>query len=149
MGMNYKVLKPVHRDKFSRQWTSLISHLHPWRLWLLRALPKIDCLVVKLQQPTQGCQEMLCHQGLRMIQWQLEHSMPLARRRGSFNLHCTTKISSSEKVVVVHGLRRPKQAKQMKERHSYRLKQQLNPGKVPFSCQLSAKSQVLRMKCQN
>ena len=39
----------------------------------------------------------------------------------------------------MHGLRQPEQAKQIKERHSYCLKQQLSPGKVPFSCQLSAK----------
>ena len=84
-----------------------------------------------------------------MTQWQLEHLMPPVRRQGCFNLHCVATISSTKKVVAVHGLRRPEQAKQMKERHSYRLKQQLNPGKAPFSCQLSAKSQVLRMKCQN
>ena len=38
--------------------------------------------------------------------------------------------------MAEHGLRQPEQAKQMKERHSYSLKQQLSPGKVPFSCQL-------------
>ena len=48
--------------------------------------------------------------------------------------------------MAVHGLRRPEQAKQMKERRSYYcLKRQLSPGKVPFSCQLqSAQSQGLR-----
>ena len=47
--------------------------------------------------------------------------------------------------MVVHGLRRPEQAKQMKERHSYCLKWQLSPGKVPLSSQLqSAQSQGLR-----
>ena len=70
--MNYEVLMPACRDKFSRQRASLISHFHPWRLWLLRALPKIDYQVDKLRQPTQGCQEMSCHQGLRMTQWQLK-----------------------------------------------------------------------------
>ena len=62
--------------------------------------------------------------------------MPLVRRQGGFNLDYVTIISSTEKVVAAHGLRRPEQAKQMKERRSYSLKWQLSPGKVPFSCQL-------------
>ena len=62
--------------------------------------------------------------------------MPLARRWGGFNLDYETIISSTEKVVVAHGLQQPEQAKQMKERRSYSLKWQLSPGKVPFSCQL-------------
>ena len=33
-----------------------------------------------------------------------EHLMPLARRWGGFNLDYVTKISSTEKVVAVHGL---------------------------------------------
>ena len=71
-----------------------------------------------------------------MTQWWLRHSMPPAWRWGGFNLDYVTIISSTEKVVVAHGLWRPEQAKQMKERRSYSLKQQLSPGKVPFSCQL-------------
>ena len=79
---------------------------------------------------------MSCHQGLRMIQWWLRTFNALARRWGGFNLDYVTIISSTEKVVVVHRLRQPEQAKQMKERRSYSLKWQLSPGKVPFSCQL-------------
>ena len=62
---------PACRDKFSRQQASLISHLHPWQLWLLRALPKINYKIVKLQPPTQGRQEMLSHRGLRTTQQRL------------------------------------------------------------------------------
>ena len=55
---------------------------------------------------------------------------------------------------MAHRLRRPEQAKQIKERCSYCLKRQLSAGKVPFSCklrsaqvncsELSAKNQVPR-----
>ena len=68
--------------------------------------------------------------------------MPPARRRGGCTLDYVTIISSTEKVVAAHGLRRPKQAKQMKERHSYSLKQQLSPGKVPFPANYDDKVQV-------
>ena len=44
----------------------------------------------------------------------------------------------NQKVVVVHGIWWPEQAKQIKtkDRWSYSLKWQLCPGKVPFPCQL-------------
>ena len=60
----------------------------------------------------------------------------LQRGDGAALIDYVTIIFSIEKVVVAHRLPRPEQAKQMKERRSYSLKQQLSPGKVPFSCQL-------------
>ena len=106
---------PACRDKFSRQQASLISHLCPWRLWLLRALPKINCQIVKLWQPTQGRQEMSCHWGLRMTQWRLRTFDASGEEGGCFNLDYVTTISSTEKVVPAHRLQRPEQAKQMKK----------------------------------
>ena len=41
--------------------------------------------LVKIQQKGKPLVYMSYHQGLRMTQWQLEHSMPPARRWGSFN----------------------------------------------------------------
>ena len=71
-----------------------------------------------------------------MTQWQLRTFDASGEEAGGINLVYVTIISSTEKVVAAHGLRRPEQAKQMKERCSYSLKQQLSPGKVPFPFQL-------------
>ena len=39
----------------------------------------------KSRPPTQGCQEMLCHRDGGASQGDTRHSMPPARRQGSFN----------------------------------------------------------------
>ena len=73
---------PAHGETMSQP----SSLWHPRLLMATGGLYQNKLIHFKSRPPTQGRQEMSCHQDGGDSQGGTRHSMPLARRRGGFNL---------------------------------------------------------------